>query len=193
MIDTPTPSPVTPGTYDELVTFAAADTDELPRASDPMWQAAERLLLREQRLLDGDHLRSWLDLCAEDAVYWIPVRPGDDPRERWSIAFDDRRRMEDRVAWMETGHVHGRTPPMRMQRSLSNVEVWEEAPRVLRCRSVASCRTRRPQRPLEWHATVHHRLRASEDGDGGMSLRIVWKVVWLIDAGDPQKNLTVVL
>lgn len=81
------------------------------------------LLFREARLLDDRHYDAWLDLYANDCLYWVPNRfePAD-PRGESGIYLDDRRRMIDRVALIRTGYLHAQTPPSRTRRMLSNLE-----------------------------------------------------------------------
>jgi ethylbenzene dioxygenase subunit beta len=35
----------------------------------------EAFILREARLLDEQRYADWLELFAEDAIYWVPTRP----------------------------------------------------------------------------------------------------------------------
>ena len=69
-------------------------------------EKARMLLEREARLLDEGRYEEWLGLFAPQCVYWIAGRPGAaDPRREVSVAFDDRRRLEDRIEKLEESPV----------------------------------------------------------------------------------------
>jgi 3-phenylpropionate/cinnamic acid dioxygenase small subunit len=92
--------------------------------------AAERdrfrgFLEHEARLLDQDRLEDWLGLFARECAYWVPATPGGgDPRREVAIAFDDRRRIEDRIYRLRTGYAWSQKPKSRTVRMVSNVEVF---------------------------------------------------------------------
>lgn len=91
-------------------------------------EKARMLLEREARLLDEGRYEEWLGLFAPQCVYWIPGRPGAaDPRREVSVAFDDRRRLEDRIYRLRTGSAWSQTPASRTVRLVSNVEVFEHS------------------------------------------------------------------
>src|SRR6266851_10256309 len=74
----------------------------------------QALLFREARLIDTGQFDEWLELFASDGLYWVPhVRGGGDPRHEVSLAFDDRRRLEDRLARLRTGVAYAQIPPSR--------------------------------------------------------------------------------
>jgi benzoate/toluate 1,2-dioxygenase beta subunit len=88
------------------------------------FDAIEKLLYLEARLLDEGRLDEWLDLFTANAVYWIPA--GDyniDPNEHVSIVYDTRRDMERRVARLKSGYAFAEDPPSRTHRVVSNVEI----------------------------------------------------------------------
>jgi 3-phenylpropionate/cinnamic acid dioxygenase small subunit len=92
-------------------------------AATPADSETASLLFREARLLDDRHYGAWLDLYAKECLYWVPNRfEPSDPRGESGIYLDDRRRMIDRVALIQTGHLHAQTPPSRTRRMLSNLE-----------------------------------------------------------------------
>jgi 3-phenylpropionate/cinnamic acid dioxygenase small subunit len=94
---------------------------------DPAARDQARILLeREARLLDEGRFEEWLGLFAPQCAYWIPARPGaGDPRREVSVAFDDRRRLEDRIYRLRTGSAWSQAPASRTMRLVSNVEVFE--------------------------------------------------------------------
>lgn len=117
-------SPIDDSTYELLASFGATHTED-PGLSDLELGAAATLVVNhEARLLDDRRHRDWLDRFTEDCVYWVPLEPESDPRNRISLMLDDRRRLEDRVALLETGWAHSQVPPSRTSRQVSNVEAW---------------------------------------------------------------------
>lgn len=104
---------------------------EVVRSDDPSVEdLAERdlfrgLLEREARLLDRLQFREWLQLYADECLYWVPGTPnGGDPRREIAVMFDDRRRLEDRVFRLTTGFAWSQAPSSRTVRMISNVEVF---------------------------------------------------------------------
>jgi len=86
------------------------------------------LLEREARLLDEARFEEWLGLFAPQCAYWIPARPGaGDPRREVAVAFDDRRRLEDRIYRLRTGSAWSQAPASRTVRLVTNIEVFENS------------------------------------------------------------------
>ena len=104
-----------------------------PEVRDPALRDECRAFLeREARLLDEARYEEWLALFAERCVYWVPAtRPAGDPRREVAVAFDDRRRLEDRIYRLRTGSAWSQTPASRTVRSVSNVEVFDCAPKLM--------------------------------------------------------------
>jgi benzoate/toluate 1,2-dioxygenase beta subunit len=98
-----------------------------PVVGDPARREECRALLeREARFLDEGRYEQWLELFAPRCAYWIPARPGGhDPRREVSVAFDDHRRLEDRIYRLRTGSAWSQVPASRTVRLVSNVEVFE--------------------------------------------------------------------
>jgi len=96
-----------------------------------------RLLEREARLLDRLQFEEWLQLYTDECLYWIPSTPhGGDPRSEVAVMFDDRRRLEDRIFRLGTGHAWSQVPVSRTARIISNVEVFgsgRDDRRMVRC------------------------------------------------------------
>lgn len=90
-------------------------TDELSRATS--------FLAGEARLVDEGRFNDWLELFTDDCLYWVPVTPGGgEPTAEVSHAFDDRRRLTDRVYWLRTGLAFCQIPASRTRRVIGNVE-----------------------------------------------------------------------
>ena len=84
----------------------------------------EQFLFREARLMDEHRYEEWLALWTSDAVYWVPCGHEDtDPLRQVSIIFDNRTKLGDRVARLQSGSVMAQDPKPRMRRVISNIEV----------------------------------------------------------------------
>ena len=70
-----------------------------------------------------------------------PIDPDSDLRTKVSFMLDDRRRLEDRIALLETGWTHSQQPVSRVCRQVSNVAAWPLEPNTtevdVRCSVVA--------------------------------------------------------
>jgi len=87
----------------------------------------EQFLYREARLQDDHEYDAWEALWTDDAIYWIPANGDDiDPTTQMSIIFDNRSRIALRVKQFHTGKRHSQTPPSRLRRLISNVELLSE-------------------------------------------------------------------
>ena len=79
----------------------------------------------EAKLLDEGRLRDWVELFADECLYWMGIEyGGGKPAEQLCTAFDDRRRLEDRIVRLETGNAYSQMPASRTCRTLSQFEFW---------------------------------------------------------------------
>jgi 3-phenylpropionate/cinnamic acid dioxygenase small subunit len=85
-------------------------------------EEAEALLFKEVRLLDERRFDEWLDMFADDCLYWVPTGEGD-PSAEPSLIYDDRERMRERVYRLIETRAYAQRPPSRTQHNISNVEV----------------------------------------------------------------------
>ncbi|MDQ0379482.1 aromatic-ring-hydroxylating dioxygenase subunit beta [Amycolatopsis thermophila] len=158
-----------------------SDTDELVRAS--------AFLTGEARLVDEGRFNDWLDLFTDDCLYWVPVTPGGgDPTVEVSHAFDDRRRLTDRVYWLRTGLAFCQIPASRTRRVIGNVETTVDpstGDRLVRSNFVVhEFRAGVTKTYPGWYG---HVLVPSGDG-----WRIKLKQVNLLDSDQLHENLTLV-
>ena len=128
---------VTDALYRDLVAWFSDWQRDALAIGDPLVRDEFRALLeREARLLDQAQYEDWLALFAPECIHWAPARPhGSDPRREVAVIFDDRRRMEDRIYRLRTGHAWSQVPASRTVRLVSNVEVFatmEDAVRMAR-------------------------------------------------------------
>lgn len=160
-------------------TYAAPDT----------WREIELLLYREARYLDEGNLEDWLGLFRAECLYWIPITPGGgNPLKEVSLAFDDRRRLEDRIYRLRTGYAWSQIPTSRTLRLLSNIEVWEDGEDRVRARAnfmLTEFRAGRKQLYSGWYGYRWQK----EDGEWKIAVR----QAHLIDSDQGHENLTFVL
>lgn len=84
-------------------------------------------LYREARLCDEHRYDEWEALWADDGVYWIPANgEGGDPEQEMSIVYDNRSRIALRIRQFHTGKRFSQTPPSRLRRLVSNVEILHD-------------------------------------------------------------------
>jgi len=144
----------------------------------------EAFVLHEARLLDEQRYAEWLELFAEDAVYWIPTKPNQaSPHEALSIIYEPRALLAVRVARLSRGEMHVQSPPSRTVHHVSAVEVDGDEARS----SLIVAEWRDGQTRL-FAGRVTHRLRKE-----GKGLRIVLKRVDLIDSEAPHRAIAVPL
>lgn len=176
--------------YDRLAHFVEVLGEDWP-AGDPQARAeAEHFLVREARFVDEGRFNDWIDLFTDDCLYWVPVVPGSgDPRREVSHAFDDRRRLTDRVHWLRTGLAYCQIPRSRTRRLVTNIEVHDEAMTGLRfVRSNVLVTEFRAGATKLYAGWCGHVLRAKGD-----EWQIVLKQTNLIDSEQGHENLTLVL
>jgi 3-phenylpropionate/cinnamic acid dioxygenase small subunit len=161
--------------------WPAATTDELVQAAS--------FLAREARLVDEGRFNDWLDLFTDDCLYWVPVTAGGgDPTTEVSHAFDDRRRLTDRVYWLRTGLAFSQIPASRTRRVIGNVETTVDPTtqeRLVRSNFVVhEFRAGVTKTYPGWYG---HVLRPT---DGGWEIKL--KQANLLDSDQIHENLTLV-
>jgi len=118
----------------------------------------------------------------------VPVTAGGgDPRTEVSHAFDDRRRLTDRVHWLRTGLAYSQIPASRTRRLIANVDVLDAAPgeRLVRSNFVVhEFRAGTTKVYAGWYA---HTLVKAQHG-----WQIKVKRVNLLDSEQYHENLTLV-
>lgn len=176
--------------YADLAGFGELFAADWPVPDRAVLAQVTHLIGHEARLIDEGRLEAWLDLFAENCLYWVPIVPGGgDPTREVSHAFDDRRRLTDRIYWLGTGLAFCQIPPSRTRRLLSNVEVLDrpaEGLRLVRSNfAVHEFRAGRMRTYAGWYGHV----LASTEG----SWRIRLKQVNLLDSDQGHENLTLVL
>ena len=173
--------------YDELV-HAFASWPDAALTDAETHQHCRMLLEREARLLDQGRFEDWLAMYSAQCIYWIPATPGGDPRREVAVAFDDRRRLEDRVYRLRTGHAWSQAPASRTVRLVSNVEVfpWKEERLLVRSNFLTT--DFRTGETHFWSGWCGHRLRLRE---GRYEIEV--RQVNLIDCDQNLRNPSIIL
>jgi 3-phenylpropionate/cinnamic acid dioxygenase small subunit len=91
-------------------------------AVDPVHAA---FLYKEARFADEARYADWESLWDDKALYWVPMNEGADPEKTVSYIYDNRPRIAKRVGQLKTGHRHSQTPPSKMRRMLTNLELLD--------------------------------------------------------------------
>ncbi len=157
---------------------------------------AAAFLFHEGRLLDELRLDEWLELFAEDALYWLPINDAGADRDTSLIRDGDVRRKE-RVFRLLKTPLPSQTPPSRTLHQIGNVVVEAGADadsvRVLSSQLIVELRTGdHTQRGLgtqnifAGHCT-HDLVRV----DGGWRIKVKKLVLLIRDTAVP--NLTFML
>ena len=149
-------------------------------------QKVEQFLYHEAQLMDEHRFDEWLALWEEDALYWVPTGRDDiNPDREISLIYDDRVRLELRIARLKSGFAHAQEPKSRMRRVVSNIVV-EEADKgeIVAASNFMLVELRRGKQDLFAGRSIH-RLRPYEGG-----FKLVSKKVMLVNNDEPIDNLT---
>lgn len=162
----------------------------------PSLTQIEAFLYREARLLDDLKLTEWLELFTPDGLYWIPIEADAPPSGQAALVYDDAMRREERVHHLLRLPFPAQNPRSRTMHLVSNVEIEESSPDMVKVRSsqvIYEVRTGDFTqiglgriRPLV--AIAHHDLRQV-----GGELKIAMKKMLLLDRDMPQSNLTFII
>jgi 3-phenylpropionate/cinnamic acid dioxygenase small subunit len=140
--------------------------------------AIAAFIYREARLADEARYSEWEALWDNDALYWVPRHENADPDREVSYIYDNRRRLASRIAQLKTGARHAQTPPSKMRRLVTNLEVLDRDETTVTIGSNFVLFEHR-YTTTTWAGRYVHRIRASGD-----QMRLVEKTVHLINAED---------
>jgi len=164
--------------------------------SDNDRQTYEALILREHWLLDRREFEQWFQLYSRECLYWIPATGdmpdplGGDPQRQVTIAFDDRRRLADRIVWLRTNLAASQLPPSYTTHiSCGFVRVPSARPRQIKIRSQFIVHEMRSGHPMQCLTGWMGHIFVEERGQ----VRIGQKLVCLLDAPRSHHNLTFIL
>lgn len=152
--------------------------------------SCRRFLDREARMLDGGRNDDWLGLFAPECLYWIPASAdGGDPRREVAIAFDDRRRLEDRVFRLASPYAWSQQPASRTSRIVSNAAVFSTGDdAIVMVRSSFLVTEFHAGDYRTWAGWYGHRLRRAGDG-----WEILVKQINLINFDQNLRNPSITL
>lgn len=156
-------------------------------AAATLKDAVERFLYDEARLIDDGRYADWLDLFDDDAVYWVPARPGQtDPLNEVSIMYDDKPVMEMRVKRLMHPRVYAQEPSPRATHLVSNVSVSQGEEGLCEVESAFVMTEVRGGQTRVFSGRCRHLLRAN-----GESFRIRSKRVDLSDCDGVHSLMTI--
>jgi len=144
-------------------------------------------VLREARLIDQGRYEEWLELFADDGVYWMPLAPGQsDARLHASLMHEDKLLLKIRVERLRGPRTFSQQPPSRCHHLLQvpTVESRDDAAGVFTTHCAFHyVETRRDEQQLiaGW---ATHTLVATPEG-----LRIRLKRVDLVNCDAAFGNL----
>lgn len=158
--------------------MAALDLDLL--------REVEQFVYREARLADEQRYDEWEALWTEDAIYWVPANDDDaDPERQMSIIFDNRSRIGTRIRQLHTGKRHSQSPPSRLRRIVSNVELMGRDGDDVRAGANFLIYESRERGITLWAGRSEYALRPTEDG-----LRMAAKKVILVNNDRPLDTMS---
>ncbi|WP_354698859.1 p-cumate 2,3-dioxygenase system, small oxygenase component [Paraconexibacter sp. AEG42_29] len=149
----------------------------------------EQFIFREARFQDELRYDDWEALWTDDGVYWVPANADDsDPTKQVSIIFDNRARIATRIKQLHTGKRHSQTPPSKLRRLISNVELLDGAGDddggAIRVGANFLVYESRERGVTLWAGRSEYTLRRTDDG-----LRMAYKKVFLVDNDRPLYTL----
>jgi 3-phenylpropionate/cinnamic acid dioxygenase small subunit len=146
----------------------------------------ETFLYREARLMDEHAYDEWLALWTDDALYWIPCNDDEiDPERHVSIVYENKARLEDRIARLKSGAAYAQDPKTRLSRVVSNMEIEDENDNEVIVRSTFNVTALRRGRMDTFAGRAVHKLRTE-----GESFKLAYKKVLLINNDVVIHNLT---
>ncbi len=159
-------------------------------------QQFEAVILHEHWLLDQRAFEKWYQLYSRECLYWVPAVQDmpdperGDPERQVTIAFDDRRRLGDRVVWLRTGVAYSQLPPSyTAHTSTGFVRLPTADPGEVKVRSQFVCHEIRSGHSVQTLTGWMGHVFVQEDGH----TRIARKLVCLLDANNPKHNMTFLL
>jgi len=151
---------------------------------------AELFIIRELRLIDERRFDEWLALFTPDCLYWLPISDGD-PAIEPSLIYDDHQRLQERIYRIAVAPP-AQQPASRTLHNLSNVDVMEPGPDLVRVTCNLTVFELRPGDPLQVGLAIQRvfAARAEYHLVSRSEFHIKLKKVWLLNRDEPLYNLT---
>jgi 3-phenylpropionate/cinnamic acid dioxygenase small subunit len=150
-------------------------------ASDTLQRQVEQFLFHQSEMLDGRHWQSYIDLFAEDAVYWMPITPD---QTEWldtpSIFAEDRPMMQVRMGRLTHPNAWSQAPHWETSHLVGNVAIESASAAEVRVRSRFQMLELRRDALRHFAGTYRHVLERD-----GAALRIKLQRVDLINSQAP--------
>jgi 3-phenylpropionate/cinnamic acid dioxygenase small subunit len=166
-------------------------------------QDVEDFLYHEADLLDQRRFKEWLELLADDLVYFMPIRRNvkfgqhaerENTRQGEGISWfdEDKWTLTKRVEQILTGVHYAEEPLSRVTHMVSNVRLLEVTPTVEDARDVTvSCRFLLHQNRVEYETTTFIGRRTDRLRRAGESWHIARRELILEQNVLLAKNLSV--
>ncbi|MGW1783702.1 aromatic-ring-hydroxylating dioxygenase subunit beta [Streptomyces sp. NPDC002143] len=168
--------------------MTALDTSRTNRVTR---QDVEDFLYQEAALLDEWRLEEWLDLFTEDCVYEIPApdAPDTDASRTFSLVYDRRTLLEQRVIRLKKPTAHAEFPHSRTRRLITNVRVLGESGDEIMAGANFAVHRIRNGRDVCYVGRYEYVLRCAQDG-----FRISHRKVFLDQQVlDPHGKISIIL
>ncbi len=177
--------------YQKLIAdFSDWQRKELEIGDTELRDSCRRFLEREARYLQDLRFDDWLQLYAGECIYWVPATAyAGDPRREVAVAFDDRRRLEDRVYRLQMSYAWSQRPASRTVRMVGNIEVFATiSDDIVMVRSNLLIHEFWADETRLWGGWCGYRLRRDDD-----AWKILVKQVNLIDCDQNLRNPSILL
>jgi 3-phenylpropionate/cinnamic acid dioxygenase small subunit len=133
-----------------------------PAAS--LQQRVEQFLYHQSELLDGKHWAAYINLFAEEGVYWMPATP---EQTEWldspSIFAEDKRMMEIRMGRVTHPNAWSQAPHWGTSHLVGNAVIESADAQEIRVRSRFQMAELRRDQLRHFAGTYRHTLRRSGD------------------------------
>lgn len=94
------------------------------RSMAPTDQDLIDFVIRETRLIDQHRFEEWLDLFADDGIYWMPLEWGQtDPRLTASLMYEDKLLLKIRVERLKGNRTFSQKPKSRCHHLLQSPQI----------------------------------------------------------------------
>jgi 3-phenylpropionate/cinnamic acid dioxygenase small subunit len=127
-------------------------------------QRVEQFLYHQSELLDEKHWRAYIDLFADDGVYWMPVTPD---QTEWqdspSIFAEDKWMMEVRMGRVTHPNAWSQAPQWGTSHVIGNVVIESVSETEITVRSRFQMMELRRDALRHFGGTYRHRLRRGAD------------------------------